>query len=574
MTPKKHLSNKWLKASVLGCLWASSEIVIGSFLHNLKVPFAGNILTAIGIIILISVAHIWKEKGLFWRSGVVCALMKSISPSAVIFGPMIAIFIEALLMEISVRIFRKNIFSFMLAGTLAMLWNLVFMVGNFIIIYGPNIIDLYANLTVFAQKQLHLATDIYWLPLAVLVVLYIFLGLIAAIFGIYIGRRAARQPVPHESLSVKQVMKIRSRKADTSFPFSFFWLTSNILMLIAELALMSFTRWPFWTVAGCLMLTIWILRYRQTMHLLSKPGFWLSFVILTMISAYVLYNLKNSGSGFFDGIVIGLEMNFRAAIVIIGFSAIGTEFRNPKLRIIFVNSPFWQLPLALEIAFDTLPLMISNLPHVKDVFRKPGRTFHQMVARADYWLEKTELKLNERENVIIIRGTEKTGKTTFLQDIVMQLNNNNISTGGFTAPSVFKNNEHIGYDLIDLSNGQRTVLARTHGNDEMPIVGKFYFSLEGLATGNKILKPENLANVNVVVVDEVGPWELQNQGWAQSLSRLVKSFESPMIWVVRESIVDKVIENWSLKNPLVVDTKKENIDLVCKAILSKRSDKI
>jgi len=565
---KKRLSNKWLKASVLGCLWASSEIVIGSFLHNLKVPFAGNILTAIGIILLISVAHIWKEKGLFWRSGVVCALMKSISPSTVIFGPMIAIFFEALLMELSVRIFRKNIFSFLLAGTLAMLWNLIFMIGNFIIIYGPNIIDLYANLTKFAQKQLHIAADIYWLPLAVLVVLYIFLGLIAAVFGIYIGRRAARQPVPQESLSVKQVMKIRSRKADTSFPFSFFWLAANVLLLITELALMSFTKWQYWTIGGCLLIALWILRYRQTMHLLARPLFWISFVFLTMVSAFVLYRLKNSGSGFIDGVLIGLEMNFRAVIVIIGFSVIGTELRNPALRKLFMNSKLWQLPLALEIAFDTLPLMISNLPRVMDVFKKPGRAFHQMVARVDYWLEKTELKLNERENVIIIRGSEKTGKTTFLQQVVMQLKNHNIRTCGFTAPSVFENNQNTGYDLINLSTGERTVLSRIEGDDEMPVVGKFYFRPEGIAAGNKILNPENLTDADVVIVDEVGPWELQNQGWAQSLSHLVKLFESPMIWVVRESIVDKVIENWSLKNPQIIDVKNEDTDQVVTAVLS------
>jgi len=74
--------------------------VLGSFLHNLKVPFSGNILTAIGIIILISVSYIWKEKGLFWRAGLICAIMKTMSPSAVIFGPMIAIFSEAMLLEI------------------------------------------------------------------------------------------------------------------------------------------------------------------------------------------------------------------------------------------------------------------------------------------------------------------------------------------------------------------------------------------------------------------------------------------------------------------------------------------
>jgi hypothetical protein len=123
MIINNQLSNKWLRASVLGCIWASSEIVLGSFLHNMRIPFSSNFLTAIGIILLISVSHIWNEKGLIWRSGLVCALMKSISPSAMIFGPMVAIFSEALLIEFAIRIFQKNIFSYIIGGMLAMSWN-------------------------------------------------------------------------------------------------------------------------------------------------------------------------------------------------------------------------------------------------------------------------------------------------------------------------------------------------------------------------------------------------------------------------------------------------------------------
>jgi hypothetical protein len=48
---KHSLSEKWIKASIMGTIWAASEIVLGSFLHNLKVPFSGNILTAIGLVI-------------------------------------------------------------------------------------------------------------------------------------------------------------------------------------------------------------------------------------------------------------------------------------------------------------------------------------------------------------------------------------------------------------------------------------------------------------------------------------------------------------------------------------------
>src|SRR3989339_120514 len=119
-----RISEKWIKASIMGTIWAASEIVLGSFLHNLKIPFSGNILTGIGIIILISISYIWTEKGLIWRAGLICAIMKTMSPSAVIFGPMIAIFSEAVLLELSLRLFGKTWFGFIIGAMLAMSWNL------------------------------------------------------------------------------------------------------------------------------------------------------------------------------------------------------------------------------------------------------------------------------------------------------------------------------------------------------------------------------------------------------------------------------------------------------------------
>ncbi|MCB0476255.1 MAG: hypothetical protein KDC69_11310, partial [Flavobacteriaceae bacterium] len=122
--PAVILSDVWIKASIIGTTWAASEIVLGSFLHNLKIPFSGNILAGIGIILLISVSYVWKDKGLFWRAGLICALMKTLSPSAVIFGPMIAIFSQSLLLEASTRLFGRSVLGFVTGAMLAMSWNL------------------------------------------------------------------------------------------------------------------------------------------------------------------------------------------------------------------------------------------------------------------------------------------------------------------------------------------------------------------------------------------------------------------------------------------------------------------
>jgi len=158
----------------LGSLWAASEIVLGSFLHNLKIPFRSNILTAIAIMLLIAVSKCWKDKGLYWRSGLVCALMKSISPSAIIFGPMMAIFMEGLLMEIAIRIFKHNLFGFMIAGTLAMSWNLLQFLLNHLIFYGYQIFDLYKSSIQYIEKQIHLYTVS---PSQVLAIILVFLTL-------------------------------------------------------------------------------------------------------------------------------------------------------------------------------------------------------------------------------------------------------------------------------------------------------------------------------------------------------------------------------------------------------------
>ncbi len=92
----------WLKAAVIGSVWGASEIVIGSFLHNLRIPFSGNLLTAIGIIIMIAGHRLWPERGLFWRAGLICAAMKTLSPSPVIFGPKLTIFMQSVSMQIGV----------------------------------------------------------------------------------------------------------------------------------------------------------------------------------------------------------------------------------------------------------------------------------------------------------------------------------------------------------------------------------------------------------------------------------------------------------------------------------------
>ena len=109
----------WQRAAVLGSLWASVEIVVGSFLHNLNVPFAGSALAAFGVIVMTAGHRASPVKGVIWRAALICALMKSISPSAVILGPMIGIAMEGALLETCVRLSGGRAAGYLLGGALA-----------------------------------------------------------------------------------------------------------------------------------------------------------------------------------------------------------------------------------------------------------------------------------------------------------------------------------------------------------------------------------------------------------------------------------------------------------------------
>jgi hypothetical protein len=133
------------------------------------------------------------------------------SPSAVIFGPMIAIFSEALLLEASVRLFGKNHIGLAIGAILAMSWNLVQAIISKIIAYGYNLVKLYESIMLYAQKQLHTDIDMVWAPIVLLLIIYTLLGLGTAIAGIFIGQRLESSELPPQMFAEKN---------NNNFPFA------------------------------------------------------------------------------------------------------------------------------------------------------------------------------------------------------------------------------------------------------------------------------------------------------------------------------------------------------------------
>ncbi len=547
------INDKWLKASVLGTTWAASEIVFGSFLHNLRIPFSGNFLTAIGLIILISAAYKWKESGIFWRAGIICGLMKTLSPSAVIFGPMVAILSEALLLELSVFILGRNVFGFLLGSVLAMTWVLAQRVLNYILFYGTDIVDIYANLMKMLEKNLHIETDLVWWPIVAFLIIHIVFGLVAGIIGIQAGRSLNS---PSEIARFQnQNYKMKPKAKSDIFKYNLIWLWSNIVILIGSLFIIGNSPiwvWVLWVLA---VIVVWTIRYQSALRQLSKPKFWIFFVSITMLAAFVFSSMQTGSNALMNGLITGVQMNFRAAIVIIGFSVLGKELYNPKVVLFFQKSSFKQLHLALELSFQSVPSVISGLPGVKVFLKQPV-----LVIR--YLIDKAEKQLRLYQNntpVFVITGHIGQGKTQFITNLIPLLADHQIPVSGFYCKRLMQNSETIGYDLVDLTNQNSFPFLTTTPNNLLDKIGKYSIIPEALEQAQSII--DNLPqtkHTRLVIIDEVGKLELKGQGWHSIINQIFDS-KQPLLISVRRDFLNDVLHHWNIENAIIIDVESTHV---------------
>ena len=269
------LETVWLKAAVVGGLWASVEIIVGSFLHNLRIPFSGSILAFFGVVLLIAFYKNWPDKGLIWRAGLICALMKSISPSAVILGPMIGILLEAMMLQLSITLFGGNMIGLIIGGSLSLFSALIHKLVSLLILYSFDIFKIYLNIFYFASQQLNLSNADPWVALSLLVLVYLIIGFFAVILGNYIGRKSVMMKVSNENEfsfdpKAENPLEIKSNR-NYSLLYLFIHLISIPLILLMLNTIEVYYAIIFLTV----YVSFCIVHYYANLRRLRRPVFWI-----------------------------------------------------------------------------------------------------------------------------------------------------------------------------------------------------------------------------------------------------------------------------------------------------------
>jgi nucleoside-triphosphatase THEP1 len=270
-----------------------------------------------------------------------------------------------------------------------------------------------------------------------------------------------------------------------------------------------------------------------------------------ILAGLLLGGARGGAAGMADGLRSGATMVLRAVLVLFGFTAVSVELRNPRILGWVERRKLRGLSDALGMAFGTLPAFTAALVRPGVMWRHPGRLAAELIALANAAATAAH-EAGGRASVFILAGDTGSGKTTRAQEVVDGLRARGLRVGGILAPGLLEDGRRTGFDLVNLGTGESAPLARERAGEAGRHAqwGRFSFSPDGLALGQKALG-RDARTADVVVVDEVGPFELAGGGWSAALDALARDHAGPVVLVVRASIVDAVKGRWGSADTVV-----------------------
>jgi len=505
---------------------------------------------------------LWPVKGLFWRTALVTAAMKSISPSAIIFGPMIGIFMEGVILEIMVRLFRRKWLGFVLGGALAVSWSLFQKIFVLLMTYGPDFVKLYEQLYFMASRSFGFEGDA---PFDLVRAIFI----IDLSFGALVAGLSYRRIRSQSSISFPESKFDAAPKkenllvASATQPYSVLLFLVNLVVLILGLTYLNDLSILLGGVLVITYITINIFRYNRSLKRLKRPQLWIQLIAMMGLSGLLLGGWDSTAS-LLIGLETGVAMAIRALLVIFAFSALSIEMRNPAIIGWFTRLGMGVLFDAISLAFEVLPRLLKRVSEIDGIWRHPFRTLSQLLAA----LEDLRVEHHsENPRVIILTGNPGDGKTNMIKALIENESLEEIDFHGFYSMGDWVENERDTYRIIDIHSQASELLCERNGPVSEWRAGPFNFRRLGLEFGCKVLNSIPAEHSGkIVVIDEIGHLELKDQGWGHCMSDLVNS-KTRMIWTVRPSLLDAVIAKWGLDYK-VFDIKKYTESQISSSIRS------
>ncbi len=562
---RNQISTSWLKAAAIGSVWGSTEVMLGSFLHNLRLPLAGSILTFVAIVYMTVFAFIWNDKFIILKAAIITSLIKSISPSSVLLGPMTAILLEGILFELALWIFGHNFLGFAIGGILTQMSVILHKIITLLIVYGSDLVRIADNLYSYVQHELGIALSGQQ-ALVFLVFAYAVLGFLAAVIG-YFSASSTAKFLSHEQDNKLIKYFIRPVKINIdpfrSKPGRF----SPFLLLFVSLALMIFLLWLISKISVAMAMLVlsfvfagYYLLYPQAFRIFKKFFFWVQIIILFLAGVLFYYDTPEKLMFNPQGFELSALMIFRALIIIIFFSIISIQLNNERIKAFLLSRGFQNIYLTLELSFLTLPRFIEYFSQKFDY-----RIIRKLILFSFSLVEFYQKNIAYR-SVFLITGDKDSGKTTFTKKVIKLLSHYGIKCGGVVTEKK-SNSNIIDYYATDIQTNESVLLCTSRKiNQPYFKTMHFYFDRNGVDYGIEFIK--NAIDKKLIFIDEVGRLEILNYGWSRIIEILL-DMKKHQVWTVRNRYVKPLLRKFMINEAFVFDINDDTPDETAQFIINK-----
>lgn len=159
--------------------------------------------------------------------------------------------------------------------------------------------------------------------------------------------------------------------------------------------------------------------------------------------------------------------------------------------------------------------------------------------------------------MFFVTGRPGVGKTTVVLNAVNGLRDKGYTVGGMLSSEVRERGTRIGFEIRDLTTGQKGWLAHIE-QPTGPQVSKYRVNLHDLDQIGARSVQNAIKDADVVIVDEIGPMELFSSIFKQTIKDLITS-DKLVLGVIHHSARDPVIDSIKArKDAEIIEATMEN----------------
>lgn len=149
-----------------------------------------------------------------------------------------------------------------------------------------------------------------------------------------------------------------------------------------------------------------------------------------------------------------------------------------------------------------------------------------------------------KSKVFIITGSSGEGKTTLLKQIIDSLTYQGLNLSGLYAEGKWEKDSRVSHCLVEIGGINRIELCTTIEKEGWIKENRFYFNPEAISLGNKIIRTATKENSDLIIIDEIGPFEINGKIWATEFEKLLNSTHKTILITAKQKLVKPLVSKF------------------------------